>query len=154
MQDKKDKVKVMLILFVVIGALAFSVAGFVGAFKDKPSGVFQSTANSNISPSSESLQSETPDVLLPDSQGTESKEETANSQDLSVPQSAESKNTGNEANDFLATLYGSDMFGAEEPKDLLENEGFMAALQEYGMSEEEIRTAINEMQTAFEESNS
>lgn len=142
MQDKKDKVKVTLILFVVIGALVFSVIGFVGAFKDDTSGVSQSTANSNISPSSESVQS------------AEAKEEIANSQDLSVPQPAESENIVNEANDFLATLYGSNMFGAEQPKDLLENKEFMTALQEYGMSEEEIRTAINEMQTAFEESNS
>ena len=29
----------------------------------------------------------------------------------------------------------------------------MTALQEYGMSEEEIRMAINEMQAAFEEGN-
>lgn len=152
MQDKKDKVKIILILFVVIGALVFSVTGFVRVFKDKPSNAVQSTADSSVS-QSESVQSEPESVLPPDSQEIES-EEAANSQALSVSQSAEPEMTDDEASDYLATLYGTNMFGAEQPKDLLENEGFMAALQEYGMSEEEIRTAINELQTAFEEGNS
>lgn len=152
MRDKKDKVKIILILFVVIGALVFSATGFVRAFKGKPSNAVQSTVDSNIS-QSESVQNEPESVLPPDSQETES-EEAANSQALSVSQSAEPEMTDDEASDNLATLYGSNMFGAEQPKDLLENKEFMTALQEYGMSEEEIQTAINELQTAFEEGNS
>jgi cytoskeletal protein RodZ len=153
MKDKKDKVQVMLILFVVIGALVFSIAGFVGAFRDKSSDTIPPVSDSSASQASSS-QSKPESILPPDSQETES-EETANSQDSSAPQdsSYEQGLSDNEASDLLATLYGSDMFGAEQPKDLLENEEFMTALQEYGMTEEEIRAAINEMQIAFEESN-
>lgn len=154
MKDKRDKVQVVLILFVVIGALVFSVAGFVGAFKDKPSEALPPSSESSVS-QAESASSTSQSSSLSDSQQTETTEETANSQASSVSQdnSFAPGLTDEEASDFLATIYGSDMFGAEQPKDLLENEEFMTALQEYGMSEEEIRMAINEMQAAFEEGN-
>lgn len=151
MKSRKEKIQVALILFVVIGALAFSIAGFVGAFRNKASDSSQTVPGSSIS-QSEASENETSSIPLPDSQEASSEEKDATSQDSSDQQATFGDIvTDEEASDFLAALYGSDMFGAEQPKDLLENEELMASLQEYGMSEEEIRAAINEMQAKFEE---
>ena len=64
-----------------------------------------------------------------------------------VPQST---STGSKSSDVFSKFYDLDLSDVEEPRDLLNNEDFMQSMQQAGMSEEEIKAAIEEMQDVYE----
>lgn len=151
MKNKKTKIQIVLILMVAIGALIFSIVNIFTASKD--------ITESFSEPISDTVQSsyiqETEDKPKDNADFSEDQnsEETIESKEPAQPQEPISYGVNDEeAADFMSIFYNTDMFGVKQPKDLLENEEFMASLQQYGMSEEEIWEAINEIQIEYEKS--
>lgn len=143
MKTAKDKMQVVLIILVVLGAFVFSVAGFAGIFGWNSYGKDTS--------SSEAMHGDQQNTG-PGSASTSTSQDTGNSESepASSGRDTISYVTDEEAKDFLAAFYSTDMFGAKQPKDLLENEDFIGALLQYGMSEEDIQKAINDIQKEYE----
>lgn len=131
MKNRKEQLQIIGILLVVFVMSLFGVHSLVKAFDtDTPK-----SENSISASSEDSKEQEKPEEDI--TAGTSSQQSTSE--------------TGENADDF-STFYNLDLSDAEEPKDLLDDEDFMKSLQQAGMSEEEIKAAINEMQDHYEKS--
>ena len=145
MKSSKGKTIAMsvVILAVVAVALGLSIYQFGKIFKD-------TTSSSQISEGS-SITTSMPAESTSSDSGNSAVSEDMTGTDSSTVTSETVEYVDEEAlKAILAQLYGSDMFGAAEPKDLLEKPEFMALLKDAGMTDEEIVEAITQLQTIFE----